>query len=384
MKEIHAIIKAYQNQYLAGNQSALATLVHLDGSSYRRPGARLLVDDAGNMTGAISGGCLEGDAYRKAAQAIASKKPRLVTYDTSDEDDATIGVQLGCAGIIRVLFEPIDLNDAFNPIRLLESAAASRDENILVTLFSNDPEGQHHQGTKFIFQKDLTIIGKRPEEKIFNRLKNEAEQVFNNRKSAFLDLESFETSAFIEYLPPPVSLVIVGAGNDAIPLAEMAEIMGWDVVVVDGRNHLAKQERFTPSCQIVVSKPEQVLDRLRIDHRTAFVLMTHNYKYDLAMLKALSTREVNYVGMLGPKKKFDNMLADLNDEGHVIPDRVLSRIHAPIGLEIGAETPEEIALSIISEIKAVFGKAPGGFLRDKPGPIHHRESTDISYSKTNS
>ncbi len=112
MKEIREIIKAYETATKAGKKSALASVVHLNGSSYRRPGARMLVTDEGELTGAISGGCLEGDALRKAMMVLSQQKSKLVTYDTNDEDDATIGIQLGCAGVIQVLFEPINENDS--------------------------------------------------------------------------------------------------------------------------------------------------------------------------------------------------------------------------------------------------------------------------------
>src|ERR1700690_16126 len=136
MKEIREIIKAYDVAKNAGKKAALAAVVHLNGSSYRRPGARMLVTDEGELTGAISGGCLEGDALRKAMMVLSQQKSKLVTYDTSDEDDATIGIQLGCAGVIQVLFEPINESDTDNPIRLLSKAIATRQKAVLVTLFS--------------------------------------------------------------------------------------------------------------------------------------------------------------------------------------------------------------------------------------------------------
>jgi xanthine dehydrogenase accessory factor len=135
MKELREIINAYDAAVHAGKKAALAAVVHLDGSSYRRPGARMLVSDEGELTGAISGGCLEGDALRKALLVLSQQQSKLVTYDTSDEDDATIGIQLGCAGVIQVLFEPIQANNPNNPIQLLRKAVAVRQKSVLVTLF---------------------------------------------------------------------------------------------------------------------------------------------------------------------------------------------------------------------------------------------------------
>jgi xanthine/CO dehydrogenase XdhC/CoxF family maturation factor len=188
-------------------------------------------------------------------------------------------------------------------------------------------------------------------------------------------------TAFIEYLQPAVSLVVVGAGNDAIPMMQFADTLGWDVRVVDGRNTHARPERFASACQVLVSRPQQVLEQLPMDERTVFVMMTHNYNYDLAMLKALLPLQTPYIGMLGPKKKLDRMLEELRAGGELIDESMLSKVHGPAGLEIGAETPEEIALSIISEIQAVLTKAPGGQLKWKADVIHARTATQISVKK---
>ena len=177
-------------------------------------------------------------------------------------------------------------------------------------------------------------------------------------------------TAFIEYLQPSVSLVAVGAGNDAIPLVNIADTMGWEARVIDGRDTHAKAERFISACQVIVSKPETSLEQIPIDDQTVFVLMTHNYNYDRAMLKVLLERNVRYIGVLGPKKKLERMLSELKEEGMELTEQQLKSIYGPVGLEIGAETAEEIALSIIAEIKAVFAGKKGSSLRDSKEFIH--------------
>jgi xanthine/CO dehydrogenase XdhC/CoxF family maturation factor len=170
---------------------------------------------------------------------------------------------------------------------------------------------------------------------------------------------------------------VVGAGNDAIPLMQIADTIGWEVRVVDGRGTHAKPERFVSACQVLVSRPEKVLEQIPIDDQTVFVLMTHNYNYDLAMLKSLLQRKVRYIGVLGPKKKLDRMLTEMRDEGMQLSGEQLNTIYGPVGLEIGAETAEEIAISIIAEIKAVLAGKPGGLLRNKQDVIHSRTDTFI-------
>jgi xanthine/CO dehydrogenase XdhC/CoxF family maturation factor len=176
---------------------------------------------------------------------------------------------------------------------------------------------------------------------------------------------------------PAVSLVAIGAGNDVVPLIAMAEILGWDTTVIDGRPAYAKKERFAPGCQVLVSKPENIIDKIAIDKHTVFVLMTHNYNYDMAMLQLLVQKNVTYVGMLGPKKKLERILGELKGEGIVFTDQQLSTIHSPVGLDIGAETSEEIALSILSEIKAVLSGKQGLSLHANTGSIHSRHELTI-------
>ncbi len=366
--ELRDIVRAHDQTREQGRKMALASVVQLEGSAYRRPGARMLVDDEGHMTGAISGGCLEGDALRKAQLVIAQQYPRVVSYDTSDEDDMSIGVQLGCAGVIHVLFEPIGPKD---PVELLRRLVSKRQHAVLVNIYSIDRK-QDQFGTCLLLEEDGTITCNFPVDAFFEEIINDSFGVLREGRSSYKTYTRGEQTytAFIEFIPPPISLVVVGAGNDAIPLVNIASELGWDARVVDGRSTHAKPERFTAACQVLVSKPESVLEQLTIDPQTVFVLMTHNYNYDLAMLKALLLKDAAFIGVLGPRKKLDRMISELRDSGMVITDEMMKRVFGPVGLEIGAETPGEIALSIIAEIKAVDAGKNGGSLRNKSGTIH--------------
>jgi xanthine/CO dehydrogenase XdhC/CoxF family maturation factor len=282
-----------------------------------------------------------------------------------------------------VLFEPINPNHPSNPIQLIRKALAIRQHAVLVTLFDLSDKKNTQPGTCLLMEADGHISGEQPIPAIGQALQEEMQLVMQTGKSVFRQFTGAGVSmtAFIEYLQPAVSLVVVGAGNDAIPMMQFADTLGWDVRVVDGRNTHARPERFASACQVLVSRPEQVLEQLPMDERTVFVMMTHNYNYDLAMLKALLPLQTPYIGMLGPKKKLDRMLEELRAGGELIDESMLSKVHGPAGLEIGAETPEEIALSIISEIQAVLTKAPGGQLKWKADVIHARTATQISVKK---
>ena len=380
MKELQEIIKKYDVASQKNIKSALVTVVHLDGSSYRRPGARMLVNDDGRITGAISGGCLEGDALKKALFAISEQKNTLFTYDTSKEDDSEMGIHLGCEGLIQVLFESIDSEKEENPIQLLSKALAVRQKAVLVTLFdlNNNQNVQH--GTCLILEENGTLSGKIPLQQFEEAVLKDITDVMQNGESVFKQYKSGDVSvtAFFEFLHPPVSLVVLGAGNDAIPLMKFADVLGWDFRIVDRRDTHANKERYPTASQILVANPDVALEHLAYDNRTFFVLVTHSYKCDYYMLKSLCAAAVPYIGILGPKKKLHRMLEEIqHNEGiHLNEDKVAT-IYGPTGLDIGAETPEEIALSIIAEIQAVLTGKMGGMLNTKNEVIHSRDSLDI-------
>lgn len=379
MKEIKQILKAYDVARQKGKNMALATVVHVKGSSYRAPGARMLVEEDGTLTGAISGGCLEGDALRKALMAIMERKPLLAIYDTSNQDDAIFGMGLGCNGIIRVLIEPINLTDGNNPIELLREAVNTRKAVVITTFFSLSDKWSPNQGTRLLVKNDKSVFtsGKLPLD--VEILLNDAFRTIERKNTCFIkyaiDNAPSNTdicTAIYEYLEPELSLIIAGAGNDVVPLVNMAEILGWQVTLIDGRPTYAAKSRF-PTCQIIVSDADKAFDNITLDDRTAAVLMTHNYHYDKSLLAVLlSENRIPYIGMLGPKKKKVNMLTDLQDTGFSWHEDALTCLYSPVGLDIGAETSEEIALSVIAEIKAIFAKRDAYSLRNYQGTIHNR------------
>ena len=242
----------------------MATVVHLEGSSYRRPGARMLITDEGKLTGAISGGCLEGDALQKALLVMAQQKSRIVTYDTMDEDDNTLGVGLGCNGVIQVLMEPVNATDPMNPIEFLRKVADKRQKAVLVTLFSLEDKKNTQAGTCLLLEESGNFLGNLPDHDLEKILKEDAAAAFANEKSSFKNYisDKYNLTAFIEFVKPAVSLVIIGAGNDVIPLVDMADVLGWESRVVDGRSSHARPERFVKACQVLVSKPENVLEQI--------------------------------------------------------------------------------------------------------------------------
>jgi xanthine dehydrogenase accessory factor len=372
MKEIKEIVRAFNEACKAHKKTALATVVQVEGSAYRRPGARMLVTEDGQLTGAISGGCLEGDALKKARLVMVQQKPMLVTYDTTDDDDAKLGVGLGCNGIIHILIEPIDLENKNNPLFLLSELLNQRQAGVLVTLFSLEDRKAPQFGTCLLLKEDKVKQNKELDEDLQEQILTDAQEVLSNNSSLFKTYSSAfaDFNAFIELIKPAVSINIVGAGNDVIPLTEMAFILGWEINVFDGRPNLVTRQRFPCANRLIAAKAEEALDHIPVDEQHVFVLMTHNYNYDMAMLRQLLPLNIPYIGVLGPKKKLHRIIDELEKDGELILEEQLQKVYGPAGLQVGAETSEEIALSIISEIKAVLSKSNGGFLKDKKGPIH--------------
>jgi xanthine/CO dehydrogenase XdhC/CoxF family maturation factor len=201
-------------------------------------------------------------------------------------------------------------------------------------------------------------------------VQHDMQEVLKNNKSLTKEYSSQSTlTGFIAFITPPIALIVFGAGNDAIPVMQMAAVPGWQITIVDGRSNYATQQRF-PQATVIVAKADVALSQIALDATTAVVLMTHNYNYDIAILEQLLPMQLPYVGVLGPKKKLDRMLQELETKGVELTPQALQSIYGPTGLDIGAETPEEIALSIIAEIKAVMAGSNGAPLRSKQHTIH--------------
>ena len=371
MKDFKAIVSEYRKIDFSERKAALATVVKVRGSSYRSPGARMLITDDGRWVGSISGGCLEGDALRKARQVMSNKKPLTVTYDTREESNQNLGIGLGCNGIIDVLIEPVDPTDKQNPIRLFEAFTGTKQSLALATLFS--PEGC---GEKLLVQAHHEVSSTFSESSLADLVKPDLYHLFETRKSEAkkYDVDGKEAEIFIELIQPSITLIIFGGGFDARPVSQLAKSLGWEVTVTDECvAHIAPV--FFPSADKLSLCQREFIDRdFEITPYTACVLMSHNYDYDRDVLKKLLKSEAPYIGILGPRKRFDKMVEEFAVEGVAPGPEDIRRVHSPIGLDIGAEAPDEIAVSIIAEIQTKFSNRSGGFLKYLNGPIHQRDA----------
>ena len=372
MKEIQTIINTYDSIDKATTRAALASVVRVEGSSYRRTGARMLVMDDGIWVGGISGGCLEGDALKRARLAITKSVASLITYDTTQDDAHQVGVGLGCNGIIDVLFTPLDFSNKNNPVEILKKCAqAQRQTNILITitgLEGNWKKVYEGQAIHFTGSESLDVF----EDDTFEKLLEKKITVqFKKGKSApfVFELEyEKKIELFIEILLPEIHLILMGHQYDIYPLARLAKEMGWLVTIVS--NPLKINAALKRTIDHIL--PDEQFGEIFFDDYTAIILMSHDFKTDKRNLpKALQTR-APYVGMLGPRIRSEKIFRELEEENVPASEINRQRIYAPAGLDIGALTPEEIALALIAEIRTVFSKRQGGFLKLRETPIHER------------
>lgn len=369
MKEIRTIITAYDIAKSLGISVALATVVRVEGSSYRRTGARMLVQDNGIWEGGISGGCLEGDALKQARMAIFKESPSLITYDTSQEDEYQIGVGLGCNGIIDVLFAPLDFLEENNAVEILKKCVADNRKTHLLLTFTNVHEEFHSlKSGQVIRYKDVRDLQFIEDRSLQSELSEKIIEQLQKGTSAPVSLKDERVSVFIELLPPPIHLIIMGYQYDVFPLSRLTHEMGWETTVV------APAVKVNRKIKELVNEiiSNEKLNEIKIDEYTAVVLMSHDLEKDKENLQRVLKTDVSYIGMLGPKVRSERIFDELKEAGIIISEKDKSRIYAPIGLDIGAVSPEEIALSLVAEIRAIFSERSGGSLRLRNEPIHER------------
>lgn len=375
MDELHRII-----EHLAagppGQGCALATLVYVEGSSYRGVGARALALPDGSTVGLISGGCLEGDLLERAGEVLADGRPRTVRYDSTSPEDALLGLGLGCNGVVEVLLERVTAADAAAAARYLPLLRQARNDGrraALATVYRS-PEADE-VGSRLALIEAAAAPARRPTPHYFGPLRAGLREAMTRDLAALLDRGRSRAAAYevagdrvqalLELVEPPLALTVCGAGPDAQPLVTLAAGLGWAPLVFDHRASFARPDRFPGAVRVVTAAREEFSAAVPPRPGEAAVLMTHSYPTDLLYLEQLAPRNLRYLGVLGPRRRLDRLLAELGPRAPA--DGVL---YGPAGLDIGADTPAEIALAIAAEIRAVLAGRGGGSLRARPTPIH--------------
>jgi xanthine/CO dehydrogenase XdhC/CoxF family maturation factor len=371
MKELRSIVQAYHSIDFSQTRAALATVVRVEGSSYRRAGARMLVLDDGTYLGGISGGCLEGDALRRAQKGIALHRPSVITYDTTQDDDYQIGVGLGCQGVIDVLFTPLDPDDPANPLGVLSGLTGIRAPAVVVTITGTPNPAV--LGQALLYSDDAAFLQTFALPSIAGEVLQDIRAALAEGTSRTIGYGPPESAsanepykAFIELILPTTHLVAYGGNYDIRSLLQLAKELGWDTTVV--LNTARADRSLVEAATTVLDSRGEV--RPAIDAYTAVVLMSHDYRTDTHNLRDVLPSPASYIGLLGPRKRAEKIFDTLAAEGQPlsVPDQ--QRIYAPAGLDIGAATPEEIALSILAEVRGHFAGRQGMSLRLREGSIY--------------
>jgi xanthine dehydrogenase accessory factor len=354
-------------------RAVLATVVDVKGSGYRLAGARMLIDENGQSIGSVSGGCLEADVLERAKEVLKTGRPAIVIYDSTKDENSVFGLQMGCRGIVRILLERASDERLFG---FLKKTFDERKTSAIATLIETTDTTSFDLGHRFywrekflndehgddFFKEFLPVLARDIDDSIIER----------RSKTKTYSISSGDLEFFIEVIAPPPKVLLFGAGHDAIPLASFANELGWVVHVIDRRPAYATEERFPTADKVIVGHTLDLDDELFSDENAVAVVMTHHYDSDREIVRRLIAYNCRYMGILGPKQRTADILRDLSNSGVTINKTVLDRTHAPVGLDIGAATPEGIALSIVAEIQAFLAGRDGGNLKYRTKPIYDR------------
>lgn len=371
MGETADVLAALARARRDGRPASLATIVGVRGSTYRRPGARLLVYESGPSRGNLSGGCLEGEVETLGREIMSGDGgSRLVTYDLTADDEAVWGWGLGCNGVIEVFVEPAAA--AAELAEAMGSAVEHQRSVAVVTVIDSEDESVA-TGTRLLVHPDGSVQGDAPEE-IAKVLERSALEALSDGTTRTVNaaVSGAGVRLFVEVIEPPPRLLVCGAGHDAIPVVAAAARMGWRVLVLDDRAGLLEEARFPEASGFVNVQPGALAQAIELDERTYAVVMSHNFLRDRAYLGSFLGTPIAYVGMLGPGARLQRLLDGLAEDGVRATEDDLAKLHGPAGLDLGSEGPEEVAVALVAELLALHSGRAGGFLRDRAGPIHER------------
>lgn len=336
----------------------------------------MLIHESGATFGTVSGGCLEADVLERAKKVLKNNQSEVFVYDTTSVEDSIFSLNMGCRGVIRILLEPLGAENLL--LQNLQVAAEKQKSLIVATLIETENHEKSLIGSKVFFTTDNQFqFDNLPESFGLGRNLIEDCAAFSQQTQT-AQTKFYETAAnrfefFFENVKPPLSLIIFGAGADAAPLVQFAKNLGWSVTIIDHRAAIATKERFSDADQIIIARPEMLDENSFRAAQTVAVVMTHNYERDQEILRRVLKFDFAYIGALGPKRRTEQLLQELSNDGESFDEKQLSKLFAPIGLDIGAATPEAIALAIVAEIQTVLSGRAGGFLRNRSGSIYDRK-----------
>jgi xanthine dehydrogenase accessory factor len=352
MMEHRQIVRLWRH----AGAAVLVTLVRAEGSSYRQPGARLLLGDTGEHAGTISGGCLEAEILRKA-KWLMREGAAVERYSTMFDDTAEVPFGLGCGGVVDLLLEPGDTPECLALMQTMERVIGGEEATVMTWL---PDKGRKLMRAVLSASGDFTFAS----ENLTESELVEARRGVLRRNW----VKSMPEKIFVERLAAPQRLFVLGAGDDAKPLVSMGALLGWSVTVMDGREQLARRERFPEAdCVVIVSSAS--VDERGIQPADAVVLMTHSYEQDRELLAAVLPLRPRYLGLLGARHRSSLLVSEVATMLGRTVTECCENIYAPVGLDLGGDGPEAIALAVIAEVQACCMGKLGASLRLSPEDV---------------
>jgi xanthine dehydrogenase accessory factor len=367
-EEERQLLQAIADAKASGRKAAIVTVVRVVGSAYRREGTKMLIDADGGQVCMISGGCLEQEVGEIAKQVMESGNAKVHFFDLDEE--VVWGLGLGCGGAVDVYIEPLDIGTEFQ--HWLEAVQAQK-AGALATILNVRDGSSFRKASRLFIAEDGNVSGtmghESLNEQVVQRAKAKMSQLYPRSETRTYKANDEALEVFLDVNVPPPELAIFGAGHDAIPLASYAHKLGFRVTVIDARHAFVTPERF-PHANLVRTHPSGFPEKVALTPRTYVVLMNHHLERDKESLAFVLTANVPYIGVLGPRSRYERMLNALKDESRIPTAKELEKVRNPIGVDIGADTPDEIAVSVMSELIAIRGNYKAGFLNERVGRIH--------------
>ena len=366
------VVQRIHERLDADGSDVLATIVDVEGNAYRRPGAKMLLDESGTGVGSITAGCLEDELITTAQTVRETGRPELITYDLMEDDEDIWGLGVGCNGVIDVLLEPLD--ETYRPA--VEAFDAGADVAVLTVLSENAPALD--RGDRAYYRPhdgQLTLPdGTTADEWPADALADPAGDLAERGRSGVLSVERGDTplEVFVDGLAAPAELVVFGTGHDVGPVTELAERNDFRVTVVGFRGAVDLESRFPAAHRTVTTSPGTISEDLELGKRTYAVVMTHNFVDDRLTVETLLDSPAPYIGLMGPHDRFEEMLEEFETEGTTYTAADLEPLYTPIGLDLGGGSPYQIAHSIVAEVLAVENDRSPRHLTEREGHIHDR------------
>ena len=371
---MHDVVDEVSRLYESGDRFALATVVGTWSSAPRQPGAAMVVSTAGEPTGSVSGGCVEGAVYDLAQEVMASGEAVLQRYGVSDDDAFAVG--LTCGGVIDVFVEPVDPSAYAQLPAVVASVRAHQPVAVATVVDGPGNVGAHLAVWADVDRPAEGSLGSR---RLDDAVADDVRGMLDHGTTGLLRIgpdgerRQDELTVFVQSFAPPPRMLVFGAIDFAAAVARVGKFLGYRVTVCDARPVFATAKRFPEADEVVVEWPHRYLRSTEVDARTVICVLTHDPKFDVPLLEVALQTDAAYIGAMGSRRTHDDRLARLREEG--VTEEMLARLASPIGLDIGARTPEETAVSIAAEIVAHRWGGSGAPLTETDGPIHHADAS---------